>query len=246
MNVRYGDSMKRSQVLWFPLVVSLFVASCDNSNEAVTTIPPEPEIVLSTASAAMGSVEFVRYEIARSGAPVYIDNLETLNFALAEGQFSAPSSANAVVTLAVGNINAQIGAIAIDGQTWLTNPITGEWAEAPSGYEFDPSTLFDPELGWRPLLADGLSDVVWIGEETRNSEPRYHVQAVADEDRVAVILAGLIRKQPVDLDMWIDPETGYVREAELSTEYQGQISDWYIEFSEFDVPIEIEAPDIEG
>lgn len=194
----------------------------------------------------MGSVEFVRFRIERSGAPVYIDSLQTLNFALAEGQFAAPSSANAVVTLAVGNLNAQIGAIAIDGVTWLTNPITGEWTEAPSGYDFDPSTLFDPELGWRPLLADGLTEVVWIGEETKNSEPRYHIRAIADEDRVALILAGLIRKQPVSIDMWIDPETGYVREAELSTVYEGQTSDWYIEFSEFDEPIEIEPPDIES
>lgn len=194
----------------------------------------------------MGAVEFVRFRIERGGAPVYIDSLQTLNFSMAEGQFAAPSSANAVVTLAVGNLNAQIGAIAIDGVTWLTNPITGEWTAAPSGYDFDPSTLFDPELGWRPLLADGLSEVVWVGEETKNSEPRYHIRAIADEDRVALILAGLIRKQPVSIDMWIDPETGYVREAELSTVHEGQTSDWYIEFSEFDEPIEIEPPDIES
>lgn len=194
----------------------------------------------------MGAVDYVRFKIERGGAPVYIDSLDTLSFALAEGQFAAPSSANAVVTLAVGNINAQIGAIAIDGTTWLTNPITGEWDAAPSGYEFDPSTLFDPELGWRPLLAGGLSDVVWIGEETKNSEPRYHIRAAADEERVAIILAGLIKKQSVDLDLWIDPETGYVREAELATVFEGQTSDWYIEFSEFGEPIEITAPDIES
>jgi hypothetical protein len=106
--------------------------------------------------------------------------------------------------------------------------------------------LFDPQLGWRPLLADGLSDVEWIGVEERNSESRYHIRAAADEDRVAVILAGLIRKQPVDLDMWIDPVTGFVREAELSTTYEGQISDWSIEFSEFEEPVEITPPDNES
>ena len=194
----------------------------------------------------MGSIDFVRFKIERSGAPVYIDPLDTLNFSTAEGQFAAPSSANAVVTLAVGNINAQIGAIAIDGTTWLTNPITGEWENAPEGYEFDPATLFDPELGWRPLLSSGLSEVEWIGEVTKNNEPRYHIRAQAEEDRVAVILAGLIRKQPVELDMWIEPATGYVREAELSTVHEGQTSDWYIEFTEFGEPVEIAPPDIES
>ena len=227
------------------LALSVLVVACGNS-EPTVTIPPEPDTVLTAAAEAMGSVETVRFKIERGGAPVYIDPLDTLNFSIAEGQFAAPSSANAVVTLAVGNLNAQIGAIAIDGTTWLTNPITGEWEDAPDGYAFDPTTLFDPELGWRPLLATGLSDVVWIGEEERDGEPRYHIRAAADEDRVALILAGLIRKQSVDLDMWIDPETGFVREAELSTVYEGQTSDWFIEFSEFAEPVEITPPDIEG
>ena len=194
----------------------------------------------------MGSIESVRFRIERSGAPVYIDPLQTLNFSVAEGQFAAPSSASALVTLAVGTINAQIGAIAIDGVTWLTNPITGAWEDAPEGYDFDPSTLFDPELGWRPLLADGLSDVEWIGEESRNGEDRYHIRAQADEDRVALILAGLIRRQPVAIDMWIEPQSGYVREAELSTVFEGQTSDWIIEFTEFGDPVEITPPDTEG
>ncbi len=220
-------------------------AACGGSTPA-STLPPEPGPVLEASSAAMGSVDFVRFKIERSGAPVYIDPLDTLNFAVAEGTFAAPSSANAVVTLAVGNINAQIGAIAIDGQTWLTNPITGDWEEAPAGYEFDPATLFDPELGWRPLLATGLTDVEWVGQENRNSEPRYHIRAQADEERVAVILAGLIRRQAVTLDMWIEPETGFVREAELSTVFEGQTSDWTIEFKEFGVPVEIAPPEIES
>lgn len=234
-----------SRLFRIALPIILLAAAC-SSEEPVTTLPPEPDTVLAASAAAMGEVEFVRFKIERGGAPVYIDPLDTLNFSIAEGQFAAPSSANAVVTLFVGNINAQIGAIAIEGTTWLTNPITGEWESAPAGYDFDPATLFDPQLGWRPLLAEGLSDVEWIGEEERNSESRYHIRAAADEDRVAIILAGLIRRQPVALDMWIDPETGFVREAELSTVYEGQTSDWIIEFSEFEDPVEITPPDTES
>jgi lipoprotein LprG len=224
------------------VVAALLASSCGGAAPA-TTLPPEPGPVLDAAAQAMGTIDYVRFNIERGGAPVYIDPLKTLNFKDAEGQFAAPSSANAVVTLAVGNLNAQIGAIAINGQTWLTNPISGDWEQAPEGYEFDPATLFDPEKGWRPLLAEGLSDVEWVGEEQHNGENRYHIRAAANEDRVAVILAGLIEKQPVELDLWIDPETGYVREAELSTVFEGQTSDWQIEFSEFGKPVDITPPD---
>jgi hypothetical protein len=227
------------------LSVAIGAAAC-GSDTPTSTLPPDPDPVLEASAAVMGSVDFVRFKIERTGAPVYIDSLDTLSFSTAEGQFAAPSSANAVVTLAVGSVNAQIGAIAIDGTTWLTNPITGDWEDAPSGYGFDPATLFDPELGWRPLLATGLTEVEWIGEETRNSQSRYHIRAQADQDRVASILAGLIKRQPVSLDMWIDPETGFVREAELSTVHKGLTSDWTIEFSEFGVEVEIAPPEIEG
>lgn len=228
------------------VALASLLAACGGGEEPETLLPPESEVVLEAAAGEMGSVESVRFMIERSGAPVYIDPLDTLSFESAEGQFAAPSSANALVTLAVGSVNAQIGAIAIDGKTWLTNPITGEWEDAPEGYVFDPATLFDPELGWRPLLASGLSDVEWVGEEEINGEPRYHIRAQADQDRVAVILAGLIEKQPVELDMWIEPSTGRVREAELSTVSEGQTSDWYIEFTEFGEPVEIAPPDIES
>ena len=238
--------MKRPLRIVSLLAFTVLVSACGDGEESTTVLPPEPGPVLEAAAEATGSVESVRFMLERSGAPIYIDPLDTLNFESTEGQFSAPSSANAVVTLAVGSINAQIGAIAIEGETWLTNPITGEWEDAPEGYVFDPATLFDPELGWRPLLATGLSDVEWVGEEENNGEARYHIRAQADQDRVAVILAGLIDKQPVELDMWIEPSTGYVREAELSTVSEGQTSDWYIEFTEFGEPVEVTPPDIES
>jgi hypothetical protein len=227
------------------LVTTSSVAACSDSTSE-STLPPEADPVLEASAAAMGDVDYVRFHIERSGAPVYIDPLDTLDFSSAEGQFAAPSSATAVVTLAVGSVNAKLGAIAIEGETWLSNPITGDWEAAPQGYDFDPATLFDPNLGWRPLLAEGLSDVEWIGTETVNSGDRYHIRAQADEDRVAVILAGLIEKQPVALDLWIDPVTSYVREAELSTVFEGQTSDWTIEFTEFGEPVEISPPDVES
>ena len=118
--------------------------------------------------------------------------------------------------------------------------------DAPTGFNIDLAILFDDEDGWGPLLSDGLTDVRWLGREERNSEPRYRLTAVADADRVRTILAGLIPRQEVEIDMWLDAVTGHIREAELSTVYQGQTSDWLIVFTEYGEPVEIAPPDIEG
>lgn len=238
--------MRRIPQIAVITVLGLAAASCGaGGSPPGSTLPPEPGPVLAAASQAMGSIDTVRFTIERTGDPVYIDSRETLAFDLAEGRFAAPSSAEAVVTLSVGDLKSNIGAIAINGRTWLTNPITGKWAPAPSGYSFDPAALFDPETGWQPLLATGLSDVEWIGVEDRPAGRLYHIRAVADGDRVAVILAGLIDKQEVNLDMWIDPASGHVVTASFSTTFDGRTSDWQIEFSDFGDPVEINPPDLE-
>ena len=75
-----------------------------------------------------------------------------------------------------------------------------------------------------------------------------HPDSTTDDPRWECVDIKAVRPlaKPVTLDMWIDPETGYVREAELATVFEGQISDWDIEFTEFGVPVEIAPPDLEG
>ena len=236
--------MKR--LLYIGLAIGLLTVSCGGADETIPTLPPDVDLVVAAAADAMGALDYVHFRIAwAGGAPISISDFNA-DFEDAEGYFAAPGSANGVATLAVGNARAQLGLISIEGQTWLTEPITGTWMDAPSGFDIDLAVLFDDQDGWGPLLASGLSDIEWLGLEERNAEPRYRIRAMADADRVRTILAGLIPKQEVEIDLWLDTTTGHIREAELSTVYQGQTSDWLIEFTEFDVPVEIAPPDTEG
>jgi hypothetical protein len=60
------------------------------------------------------------------------------------------------------NLATRIGAVAIDDEVWISNPVTGDFETLPTGYDIDPSRFFDPEGGWRPLLA-ALTDVEIVG-----------------------------------------------------------------------------------
>ncbi|MDJ0497098.1 MAG: LppX_LprAFG lipoprotein [Acidimicrobiia bacterium] len=237
--------MNRLLRLVISLAFVVLVAACGGEESSVTTLPPQPGPVLEAAAEAMSNVDYVHFKILwAGGAPIGISDFNA-DFEDAEGFFAAPGAANGVATLAVGNAKAQLGVISIEGQTWLTEPISGAWMDAPSGFDIDLAVLFDAEDGWGPLISDGLSDVQWLGSEERGSEPRYRIRGTADADRVKTILAGLIPRQEVEIDMWLDTSTGHIREAELSTVYEGQTSDWYIEFTEFGEPVEINPPDIE-
>ncbi len=242
----------RLSVLVIAAAASLVMAACgDSAAEPTTTAPPGPtlppnaEAVLAAAAATMGTVDTVRFTIERGGAPVYIDPFDAVAFVSAEGRYQAPSAADAVLVAAVNDLSVQIGAVAIDGETWISNVVTGDWEKTPQGYAFDPATLFDPDLGWRPLLAGELTDAELVGLETRRGEELYHVRGKAGEDRIEVITAGLVQ-QDVVLDLWLHPRDGSVREVSFTTLYRGAESDWLLRFFDYGADITIEVPDFDG
>lgn len=224
------------------LVLALLAGACGSSD-------PEPVLsadineVLAASATAMGTVETVRFEIERGGEPIYIDNTATLEFKDALGRFVAPQKADAVVKVGISGLNVQIGAIAIDGTIWLSNPISGEWEQAPSQYAFDPTTLFSPEVGWRPLLDGELENAVLVGLEERDEEPRYHVTGSAPAIRIETITAGLVSGQDVDVDLWLDPDTGHVLEVTFATETSAGVSTWELRFFDYGDDLEIVPPE---
>ena len=135
-----------------------------------------------------------------------------------------------------------IGAIAIDGTIWLSNPITGNWEQAPSQYAFDPTTLFSPEVGWRPLLDGELRNPVLVGLENHDDEQRYHVTGSAPAARIETITAGLVSDQDVDLDLWLDADTGHVLEVLFNAETDAGISSWELRFFDYGDEMNIVPP----
>ena len=107
---------------------------------------------------------------------------------------------------------------------------------------FDPATLFDPDIGWRPMLATGLSDVDWVGPESTDAGDRYHLRGTADPERLEVITAGLVRNQTVVIDLWFDTTGGQVREVEFSTVNEGETSTWTLTFSGYGEPVDVQPP----
>lgn len=194
----------------------------------------------------MGKVDFVEFTIERSGAPIYIDSFEILAFNKAVGRFAAPTAADALVTVEAAGFVTEIGAIASEGQTWLSDPVSGNFAPAPGSYAFDPATLFDAEVGWRPLLESGLTEVEWKGAATKDGEDRYHLSGLADPERLEVITAGLVRNQEVVLELWLDPVSGAVREVEFSTVNNGAISSWVLTFHGYGEALDVTPPPIDA
>ena len=236
----------------FSLALGLVAVACSGAADDATTtstppvtLPPDIDTILQASAAAMGSIESVQFTIGRAGALVSIDQAGRLVFDFAEGRYGAPGAAEALVTIDVSDIKIKVGAIAIDGSTYLSNFITGRWEPVPDAYEFDPAALFDADVGWRPLLAGGYTDVTLIGTEDREGIATYHLTGTAAEERVEAITAGLVANQDVELELWIDAATGEVREVAFEAVSANGRSFWTLTFFDYGVDVIIEPPELD-
>ena len=228
------------------LATSLIIAACGGGGAdepTEPTIPADATSIVAASAIAMGATESVRFELQRSGAPVYIDQVEQLALNSVVGQFTVPGSAQAVLQVEVdGGLISELGAVALDDEIWLSNPITGAFEPLPAGIDLDPSLFFDPQGGWQPLM-EGLTDVELVGTEERGGADRYHITATAPADRVETITAGLVQDQDVDIDFWIQPVTGHVRSVEFTTTVGGDDVEWKLELSEYGEDFDIQPPE---
>lgn len=223
------------------LAAVLVVAACSGTPEAV-----DPDAVIARSIERMGDVDTVAFVLERTGIPVYIDEDNTIEFTSAEGRFLSPESTDALLTVRAFGIPARVGAVQIEGETWITNPITGAWEDAPAGFTFDVAALFDRTQGWSALLDGGLTNVLLVAEEEVDGETLAHFRVTAPADRIEQITAGMVSGQAVDGDLWILLSTGEIRELAFDTDMADGVTTWRLVMTDYGTEVEITAPDLDG
>jgi lipoprotein LprG len=190
----------------------------------------------------MGAVESVAFDLARSGAPVSIDGNGTIVFESLTGRFTVPDSADAVLTVRIADaLTTELGAVAVGGEVWLSNPVSGRFEPLGDGFDLDPSTFFDPVDGWRPLLEE-LDEVELVGE----GDDGLHLRGVASAARMAAVTGGLVDDEDVAVDLWVDPATSLVTAGRFTTGEGDDASEWELELHDYGATFEIEAPDLDA
>jgi lipoprotein LprG len=218
------------------------VVVVDLDDGAVADPEVDPVALMERSAAAMSEVTSVEFALRRDGAPIYIDQFEEIALDSLRGQFTVPTRAQAELTVTIdGDLTTRIGAVAIDSEVWISNPVTGDFETLPEGYDIDPSRFFDPEDGWQPLIAN-LDDVELIGIDDRGGD-RYHIRGVADADDVRNITVDLVRDQDVVVDFWIHPTTALVTAAEFTTTIDGAETQWQLELAGYGEEFTIEPPE---
>jgi lipoprotein LprG len=190
------------------------------------------------------------FVIDRSGAPAYLDSAETLSFRRAEGDYSAPDRSRATVRIIAPGFVTDVNVISVADTQWETNVLTGQWQELPPDWGFNPTILFDADVGLQAILSSDLTELqdVTAAKQQDGPEPSlYAVSGIATGERLFRMSGGLIGPGEVDVILWIAPESFELHRV-LLTEAGGsgeEATFWQVDFDNFDQKIGIEPPELE-
>jgi lipoprotein LprG len=214
------------------------LAGCSSGGDDTASEDVTVEVVLARAAEAMAAVRTAEFTIEQTGAEVFIDDAEVVRFVGATGRFAAPASADALVEVEAMGLSTEVGAVAVDGEIWMTNPLTGAWEEAPEGFSFDPSVLFDPEAGWSELLAEGMGAASLVPDD---EEDTHHLRSTVGAERVAALTGGLVDEAST-VDVWVGADDFRVVAATFDVGTAEGPSQWRLDVVDYDGDVTVTRP----
>jgi lipoprotein LprG len=204
-----------------------------------------PDEIARRAGQATAQVQFVHYDIDVEGGPVFIDFEETLSLQGLEGDLIRPDRVRATLRVGAGGLAViELQAIGIGQEQFLTAPLTGQWERMPPGWGFDPTVLFDPEIGVEGVMTQAQWDEL-LGDERVGGVRCYHLRGRAFGQDVAPLTGWLIVADEIGIEAWVEQDDFRVRRLRAEEPPQdegGNPTIWLLEFSAFDEPVTIERP----
>lgn len=206
------------------------------------------EIVTNSAE-KMRSLAGFHFDIDRDGALAYLDSGRTLAFGSGAGDYVAPDRARAQVKIIAPGFVTTVSVISVGEIQWETNVVTGVWTELPPDWGFNPTVLFDPDVGIQSILTNDLSNIVLEEPVEIDGELHYLVSADVIGANVYQLSGFLIGPDELTIQLWVKPETFELARVQITDppdEDQDEDAIWIIDFSAYDNVVEIEPPNPDG
>ena len=218
-------------------LTALALAGCAfGSSPEPTPTPVSPDVLLAESGAAMSALRSFRFSLAhnKDGTPL-ADNLTVRE---AEGAVVSPDRISVEFSGTFGSFAIRSGIVSIGADSYMTNPLTGDWESVASGVS--PLAFFDPQSGIgammrsveNPTLADASDGSVTV-------EGDLAVSALAP------ILGGAATDGEVRAALTIAADTLFLEKAVIEGRVTADETDGLtrtIELWDFDAPISIEPP----
>ena len=227
------------------LFAALYIAACGHSPqpEPVSSPVPTPTPidvgdVLRRSGEATGALETFHFKLEHNrsgGTPL----TETLIVTEAEGSVVSPDRMSIRFEGTLGNFAVRSSLVTLADDSYMTNPLTGEWDQIPR--EASPLGFFDPQRGIGAMMADVQSPTLLLKSDTE-----FQIEGNLPVKSLEPLLGNSAQGTTVHVRLTIDAETLFLQRAILdgratATEPDGVVRT--ITLSRFNDPVTIEAPE---
>lgn len=231
---------RRTLLTLLGVTLAVIAAACSSGGaEAPTAERLSPQAVLDNARAAMAGVPQFEFELTHPEGTTALDG--GLDLRRAEGAVIAPGRLSVEAEANLGRVFVRVEAIVVEGQTWMTNPLTGNWSRiAPQDSPFsflDPVRLVTNVLAQTTDPAYPAAGGASGGKIVLNGK----VPSEALQPLVGTVLPGAI----LDVQLTVDAQSFLLTSARLSGRLQPEDGDNFVRlitFSGFDADLTIEPP----
>jgi lipoprotein LprG len=226
------------------LILPFFLLAATACSSSGSDDSRSAEQLATDAAAAMAEVSSVAFTVEHDGTDVFIDEAGLVSFEAAEGHYTEPGAAEAVVAVRAGGFRTEVGAVAIDDEMWMTDPLTGAWGDAPAAFAFNPARLFDADDGLSALLSDNATTAE-LGESEGDDGPEgHHLRMTVPREQITDLSGGLI-DDDTRTDLWIDPDTDRLVALAFEVSDGEETSTWRFALDDYGAQVTVEPPDLE-
>lgn len=219
-------------------VTAMVIAACSSETPDDTCQTAPAEEIVAKSQIAMANVESFNFKLTHpEGATSVGGGLTVRN---AEGSVIGSERMQLEAEADLGRLFVRVDAIVIQGETWMTNPITGNWNRlAPND---SPFGFLDPPVLVSNILGD-VSDACYFESDQSDDEVVITANVVSE---VMAPLVGVVQEgSTLEVRLTFDRQTSTLTSARISGILQVEDEVDFvrlIELSDFDSEIVIEPP----
>ena len=165
-----------------------------------------------------------------------------LEMTRAQGVMSKPDRIDVKVKARFSGFVVEVHVISVGDETFMTNPITGQWQRVGSG--LSPVAFFDPARGVT-LVLESVVGATLLGEETVDGAKSHHLGGRLPARAVQFIAGSFVEGSVLEAELWVGTEDFRLRKLRLDgliTEGEPPGLVRVLTFSDFDQPFDIQPP----
>jgi len=184
-----GTTVTRLHPLLASLALALTLIACGGGSD-IDVSSVDAEALMTAAAARLAKVQQFHFVLEHERGSTAI--VRGLAMSHAEGDVDGFDRLRADIEAKAGPLNLEVSVVIIEGEGWITNPVTGRWERETLAV----GDLFDPSTGLAAIVVAADSPRL-SGTDRVNGADTYRVETTVDSGVLRSFVPGARAGMPV-------------------------------------------------